>query len=118
MTKKRDRRPASEWAELVSAWRASGESQRVFAEEQGVNASTLASWSRKLGSGGGSRRPKRRHRRERSTSTFAQVQVAETGPAPSPTVVHVTTPTGYVVRVMGAVDVAALRVVLDEVSRC
>jgi len=117
MTKRRARRPASERAELVSAWRASGKSQREFAEEQGLSASTLASWSRQLD--GGSRRKQKRRKKGRP-SDFSEVQVVEASSAgpDEPTVMQVTTPAGFVVRVSGQVDPAALRAVLEGVSGC
>jgi transposase-like protein len=118
MKKKRDRRPASEWQELVSAWRTSGESQRVFAEVHGVSASTLASWVRKLRGASGKRRRRRAHE-SAPVAAFSEVQVSPASRlATPPPVIQVTTPTGYVLRMTGEVDPASLRVLLDEVARC
>lgn len=117
MTKKRARRPASEWAELVSAWRGSGKSQRAFAEERGLSVSTFASWSRQLDVGGDA---KRGGRSKRVPKGFSEVEVvggsSELG-AERP-VLQVTTPGGLVVRVSGAVDPEAVRAVLQGVSGC
>lgn len=118
MTKKRDRRPASEWEELVSAWRASGESQRVFAEARGLSASTLGRWARRFRTSSDTHR---RVREQRSTpaEAFSEVRVR---PAPAragtPPVVEVTTPSGYVLRVTGDVDPTSLHALLEGVARC
>ncbi|WP_049876422.1 MULTISPECIES: IS66 family insertion sequence element accessory protein TnpA [Sorangium] len=37
------------WRDRVARWHKSGQSARVFAEREGVNAGTLYSWSRRLG---------------------------------------------------------------------
>jgi len=37
------------WRDRVARWHKSGHSARVFAEQEGVNAGTLYSWSRRLG---------------------------------------------------------------------
>ncbi|WP_437995501.1 IS66 family insertion sequence element accessory protein TnpA [Sorangium sp. So ce185] len=37
------------WRDRVARWHKSGQSARVFAEQEGVNAGTLYSWSRRLG---------------------------------------------------------------------
>lgn len=121
MTKRRDRRPASEWEKLVSAWRTSGESQRVFAEAHGVSASTLAAWARKLRASAGKHRRMRERGSTASTraDAFSEVRVR---PAPAragtPPVVEVTTPSGYVLRMTGDVDPASLHALLEEVARC
>ncbi|WP_437719570.1 IS66 family insertion sequence element accessory protein TnpA [Sorangium sp. So ce448] len=39
----------STWRDRVTRWHKSGHSARVFAEQEGVNAGTLYSWSRRLG---------------------------------------------------------------------
>ncbi|WP_437620259.1 IS66 family insertion sequence element accessory protein TnpA [Sorangium sp. So ce1151] len=39
------------WRDRVARWHKSGHSARVFAEQEGVNAGTLYSWSRRLGNG-------------------------------------------------------------------
>lgn len=117
MTNRRARRPASEWAELVAEWRASGQTQREFAAERGLSASTLASWCRKLRDGG-----QRRKRRRRETRRFTEVRVLEPAsidtPASLSSVVQVTTPSGFVVRVSGQVDPLTLRALLEGLSAC
>ena len=40
---------ARTWRDRVARWHKSGHSARVFAEQEGVNAGTLYSWSRRLG---------------------------------------------------------------------
>ena len=37
------------WRDRVARWHKSGHSARVFAEQEGVSAGTLYSWSRRLG---------------------------------------------------------------------
>jgi hypothetical protein len=49
------RMSAEKWAELVSAWEASGQSARSFAEQQGVAEASLRWWKGELA---------RRHRQE------------------------------------------------------
>ncbi|WP_437904932.1 hypothetical protein WME95_42150 [Sorangium sp. So ce327] len=39
----------STWRDRVTRWHKSGHSARVFAEQEGINAGTLYSWSRRLG---------------------------------------------------------------------
>ena len=39
----------STWRDRVVRWHKSGHSARVFAEQEGVSAGTLYSWSRRLG---------------------------------------------------------------------
>lgn len=39
---------AKRWSEIVGRWRRSGMIGRVFAEQEGINVSTLFGWSHKL----------------------------------------------------------------------
>ena len=95
---------------MVGAWRASGKSQRAFAREHGLRASTLASWARKL---------RRKGQREAEPASFSEVRVVPSAaPAAAPGVVLVTTPGGFVVQLTGQLDASTLRAVLEEVSRC
>jgi hypothetical protein len=57
------RKSAAEWAELVSAWEASGVSADVFASEHGIAGKTLRWWKSELAKRArdeGRRRPRRR----------------------------------------------------------
>ncbi|MDC0681556.1 IS66 family insertion sequence element accessory protein TnpA [Sorangium atrum] len=51
------------WRERVARWHKSGQSARVFAEQEGVSAGTLYSWSRRLGM----KRSEYRRRSEKAT---------------------------------------------------
>lgn len=111
MAKRRVRRSASEWAEHVGDWRASGLTQRVFARQRGLSASTLAAWARRIGEVRGLAR-------RSSAAQFSEVRVLPAPVPQRPGVMEVTTPGGYLIRVTATVDPAALRAVLEEVSRC
>ncbi len=114
MTTKREYRSASEWSELVSAWRSGGKSQREFSLERGIKPSTLAAWVRKLKRGGGAAVSRSRRSKEFSEVHIVAAAAASTGGG----LVEVTTPAGLVIRLSGGLDASALRAVLEEVSRC
>ena len=42
------KRGAAEWREIISAWRASGQSRAAYCREQGLSVSTFRFWQRKL----------------------------------------------------------------------
>ncbi|WP_433933891.1 hypothetical protein AB3662_05605 [Sorangium cellulosum] len=61
------------WRDLAARWHKSRHSARVFAEQEGVNAGTLYSWSRRLGM----QRSEYRKRSEKATlPTLLPVVVA------------------------------------------
>ncbi|WP_433928250.1 hypothetical protein AB3662_16970 [Sorangium cellulosum] len=95
------------WRDRVARWHKSGHSARVFAEQEGVNAGTLYSWSRRLGM----RRSEYRQRSEGATlPTLLPVVVAQAGataPASSAPL-EIVLPDGAVVRVPPSFDEATL----------
>jgi hypothetical protein len=73
MSKKRKRapsRPRGEWVEIIKAWKDSGLSAAQFADEQGLQASSLAKWQWRL-----RRKPKRPS--EAGAPRLVQVSVAD-----------------------------------------
>jgi transposase len=91
------------WRDIVARWHKSGDSARVFAEQEGVKAGTLYFWSRRLGM-------KRSEARQRSKKamlpTLLPVVVASSGAtAPSAGAsLEIVLPDGAVVRVPPAFD--------------
>ena len=91
------------WRDRVARWHKSGHSARVFAEQEGVNAGTLYSWSRRLGM----KRSEFRQRSEKATlPTLLPVVVAPSGAtACSPgAALEIVFPDGAVVRVPPTFD--------------
>lgn len=87
----------------MARWHKSGHSARVFAEQEGVNAGTLYSWSRRLGI----KRSEHRQRSEKATlPALLPVVVAPPGvTAPSPgAALEIVFPDGAVVRVPPTFD--------------
>ena len=108
----KQRRPASEWSELIAQWQASGVTARVFAEQHGLNAGTLCWWRTRL--------------RKRETSakaassrarSFTEVRVAKAATDPAGGM-EVVARSGRVIRLQGAVDSQALVAVLKAVEQC
>jgi len=48
VTTKGCHRSAGEWQELVSAWKESGKSRRLWCQEQGVSPESLRRWGKRL----------------------------------------------------------------------
>jgi hypothetical protein len=94
------------WRDRVARWHKSGHSARVFAEQEGVNAGTLYSWSRRLGM----KRSEYRQRSEGATlPALLPVVVAPAGAAPSSSApLEIVLPDGAVVRVPPSFDEATL----------
>jgi|SRR5436190_20299208 transposase len=69
------KRSASEWKQLVSAWRRSGESAGEFAARESVSDRTLRWWAWKLERG-------TRAKRERTRPTPAPIEIALDRPRP------------------------------------
>ena len=89
---------AKRWSEIVDRWRRSGMTGRLFAEQEGINVSTLFGWSHKL-------RPSTDTTTTTSTSMFLPVTLLEpSAPAPAPApaprgMLEVLLPGGEIVRV-------------------
>lgn len=99
----------------MKQWRSSGQSARAFADEHGLNLSTLKWWARQF--------PKQGVRVElkpglgpRAAPAFAEVRVVQSEAALGR--IEVVARTGVVVRVQGAVDAEALGRVLVAVLGC
>jgi transposase len=107
----RKRRSAEHWREIVERWRASGESAREFAAREGVVAGTLSWWGNRLKAQSASLS-------ESKSQAFAQVRVTGSSSSSGGGRVEVVTPSGLVVRVMGAVSEADLVSVLRAVQQC
>ncbi|WP_437985477.1 IS66 family insertion sequence element accessory protein TnpA [Sorangium sp. So ce117] len=91
------------WRDRVARWHRSGHSARVFAEQEGINAGTLYSWSRRLGM----KRSAYRQRSEKTTlPTLLPVVVAPSGAATSSpgTALEIVFPEGVVVCVPRTFD--------------
>lgn len=109
MSKRQQRRSASEWASIVAEWNASGQSAREFAASRGVKAATLSWWCIRLRSmPASSESPK--------PATFTEVRVATRSPSEGR--IELVARSGHVIRVQGSVDPVALRALLEAVERC
>lgn len=102
-----DRLGRETWVRLLEELRASGVTQREFAEERGLSVSTLQFWIRKL-------------RRERSTPRFLPVRVvASAAPSARPantSGVEVLTANGHLVRFPREADPKFIGAVLAELG--
>ncbi|KYG01375.1 hypothetical protein BE21_56635 [Sorangium cellulosum] len=91
------------WRDRVARWHKSGHSARVFAEQEGVSAGTLYSWSRRLGM----KRSEYRQRLDKATlPALLPVVVAPSG-ATAPSLgaaLEIVLPDGAVVRVPPTFD--------------
>ena len=91
------------WREIVDRWRRSGMTGRLFAEQEGINVSTLFGWSRKL-------RPSMDTPTTTGTSMLLPVTILEpSAPAPAPApapsrMLEVLLPGGEIVRVSADVS--------------
>jgi hypothetical protein len=122
-TRQKTRRSAEEWSRLVAAWRASGETSRVFAARHQLNAGTLLYWSYRLSKA--SKRP--RPAKSTKVANFVEVQVAEFA-APSKHeniattasggTMEVVTRSGRIIRWEGSMNVDAFRTMLKVVESC
>ncbi|WP_434044034.1 MULTISPECIES: IS66 family insertion sequence element accessory protein TnpA [Sorangium] len=91
------------WRDRVARWHKSGHSARVFAEQEGLNAGTLYSWSRRLGM----KRSEYRQRSEKATlpALLPVVVAAPAATTPSPgAALEIVFPDGAVVRVPPTFD--------------
>ncbi|WP_438032220.1 IS66 family insertion sequence element accessory protein TnpA [Sorangium sp. So ce204] len=91
------------WRDRVARWHKSGHSARVFAEQEGVNAGTLYSWSRRLGM----KRSEYRQRSEKATlpALLPVVVAAPASTTPSSgAALEIVLPDGAVVRVPPSFD--------------
>lgn len=100
---------ASEWAERVGAWRASGDTAEVFAEQHGWNARTLRWWESHL-------------RRSQSVGVpqAGFVRLIERRDGATPVVVspalEVVLGRGRAIRVAPGADLELLRAVVDALD--
>jgi hypothetical protein len=105
------------WARRVERWQRSGLTADRFAEQEGVNARTLAFWKWRLkrdGAPGVAMKPGRR----RAEKRVAFVELVAPRPAASPgearsTAIEVVLPIGYRVRVAGGFERGTLVELLD-----
>ncbi|WP_437586156.1 IS66 family insertion sequence element accessory protein TnpA [Sorangium sp. So ce1000] len=91
------------WRDRVARWHKSGHSARVFAEQEGISAGTLYSWSRRLGM----KRNEYRQRSEKATlpALLPVVVAPSSATTCSPgTALEIVFPDGAVVRVPPAFD--------------
>ncbi|XXX73294.1 hypothetical protein WMF30_37165 [Sorangium sp. So ce134] len=95
------------WRDRVARWHKSGHSARVFAKQEGVNAGTLYSWSRRLGM----QRSEYRKRSEKATLPallpVVVAPAATTAPS-SGAPLEILLPDGAVVRVPPSFDETTL----------
>jgi len=86
------------WSEIIDRWRRSGMTGRLFAEQEGINVSTLFGWSRKL-------RPSTGTPTTTGASMLLPVTIPEpSAPAPAPApapsrMLEVLVPGGEIVRI-------------------
>lgn len=115
MTQKRRRRPkrsAAQWAELVAAWRDSGVSGRTFAAEQDVSETSLYRWASRL-------QPQAVQRPARQS--FVAVQVSNEPRAKAveePGRMELVARGGRLIRVTAPIDPEALATVLQVLEQC
>ncbi|WP_437324470.1 IS66 family insertion sequence element accessory protein TnpA [Sorangium sp. So ce381] len=91
------------WRDRVARWHKSGHSARVFAQQEGVSAGTLYSWSRRLGM----KRSEYRQRSEKAAlpALLPVVVAPSSATACSPgTTLEIVFPDGAVVRVPTTFD--------------
>jgi hypothetical protein len=73
------RMSAAKWSELVSAWEASGQSARLFAEEQGVSEASLRWWKGELARRSRNEPPRRSPGPGRNRADVALAKVVREG---------------------------------------
>lgn len=125
MKKRAKQRTAAEWAGLVRAWEASGESAREFTAQRKLALSTFWWWRSRLrrvaqvsAKGSEARKRERRSPSRRATG-FAEIRVVSRAPEASVQGrVELRGASGWVVSVTGRVDPAVLEDVLRVASRC
>lgn len=109
MTKKRKRRTAQEWSEIVARWRVGGESAEAFAKAEGCHPRTLAWWASRLRDSG--------RRTDAREGAFAPVRVVDSRKS-ALGAVAIRHDSGFTVTVSAETDVALLRAALTAVSAC
>lgn len=108
MGKKHERRSREEWRDWVEKWRASGLDRKAFSRKHGLSYSGLFRWSQIFEESPGTR----------VGFTEVRVREASSGATLQAGVIEIVGPSGWVVRVSGAVDVQWLREVLEVVGSC
>jgi len=96
---------ASEWAEHVAAWRASGKSSREFCVGRGYSAHALLAWSSRLG--------RRARSRPQKTVPLARVVVEKRRETPQRGAAVVVQVGGARVEIMAGTDRTTLATVFD-----
>lgn len=114
MARRRRKRAAGEWAEIIAAWRASGLSGREFADTHDVGVGSLYGWAARLDSEG---------RQASREPAFSEVRVLEldrasTSSGKPSACIELVAHSGRVIRVVGAVEGDALSTVLEVAERC
>jgi len=125
MKKRAKRRTAAEWAGLVRAWEASGESAREFTAQRKLALSSFWWWRSRLrrvaqvSTKSSEGRERARRSPSRRATGFAEIRVVSRAKEASPEGrVELRGASGWVVCVMGRVDPAVLEDVLRVASRC
>jgi hypothetical protein len=103
-----NRRSRDEWKSWVAKWRASGLGGTKFAEQHGLSDSALYRWGHIF------------EDEARAEVEFKPVRVRDssTSAASETDVLEIVARSGWVVRVIGGVDVQRLRAVLEVVGSC
>jgi hypothetical protein len=107
-TKHYNRRSRDEWKSWVARWRASGLGGTKFAEQHGLSDSALYRWGHIF------------EDEARADVVFKPVRVrgSSMSAASEAGVIEIEARSGWVVRVVGGVDVQRLRAVLEVVGSC
>jgi transposase-like protein len=108
MTKKRRRRTADEWSEVVARWQGSGQSAEDFAQAEECHPKTLYWWSRRL--------KKAPATGSTNVPVFAPVRVV--GHAALGSTVSIKHDSGFTITVDRDTDRELLDAVLKSVSAC
>jgi transposase-like protein len=111
MTKERQRRSAIERAIIVERWQESGLKARAFAEQDGVHASLLYQWRKRLKAA-----ERASVQPEDGKPAFSELRLSTTSAQAG--YVEIIARNGRVVRVHGAIGVRALQQVLAAVEQC
>lgn len=109
MTKKRERRGAAGWQQLLEEQRASGETMTGFARTRGIALGSLYHWKKQLEGDQSSKLASKK-------SAFSEVVVVPRAAAVAR--VEVIARSGRAVRIEGAFDASLLREVLRVVESC
>ena len=112
MTKKRDRSRESYWRQVVGRREKSDLTTRAFCAKEGVSENSFYAWRREL-----SKRDRESAAVGKHTLDFIPVQVNPSMSVASCSVVEVTHPGGYQLRIPINIDPVALGGILDVLDR-